>query len=155
MRRWSWETYWLVGGVFSWIVAPSLLGALLVPDLYGHIAVAPRSAVLWAYFFGVLWGIGGLTFGLIAGWMPLSTAAGFSHSILLRNASISIFALPAGPANFFVRMTPQGPAAVDFSRHPQAPPRRSIAPGDAESVDRGTPPRLPGINGDVPEFGVP
>jgi L-rhamnose-H+ transport protein len=64
VRRWSWETYWLVGGFFSWIVAPSLIAAVLVPDLYRHIAQAPRSAVLWAYFFGVLWGIGGITFGL-------------------------------------------------------------------------------------------
>lgn len=64
VQRWSWETYWLVGGFFSWIVAPSLIGALLVPDLYGNIAAAPRSAIFWAYFFGVLWGIGGLTFGL-------------------------------------------------------------------------------------------
>ena len=64
VQRWSWETYWLVGGFFSWIVAPSLIGALLVPDLYGHIAAAPRSVVFWAYFFGVLWGIGGITFGL-------------------------------------------------------------------------------------------
>ena len=64
VHRWSWETYWLVGGLFSWILAPSLLGILLVPDLYGHIASAPRSSVLWCYFFGVLWGIGGITFGL-------------------------------------------------------------------------------------------
>ena len=64
VQRWSWETYWLVGGLFSWILAPSLLGFLLVPDLYGHIASAPRSSVLWCYFFGVLWGIGGITFGL-------------------------------------------------------------------------------------------
>ena len=64
VQRWSWETYWLVGGLFSWILAPSLLGFLLVPDLYGHIADAPRSSVLWCYFFGVLWGIGGITFGL-------------------------------------------------------------------------------------------
>jgi L-rhamnose-H+ transport protein len=64
VQRWSWETYWLVGGFFSWIVAPSLIGALLVPDLYGHIAAAPRTAIFWAYFFGVLWGIGGITFGL-------------------------------------------------------------------------------------------
>ena len=21
VRRWSWETYWLVGGIFSWIIA--------------------------------------------------------------------------------------------------------------------------------------
>ena len=64
VQRWSWETYWLVGGFFSWIVAPSLIGALLVPDLYDHIAAAPRSAIFWAYLFGVLWGIGGITFGL-------------------------------------------------------------------------------------------
>lgn len=64
VQRWSWETYWLVGGFFSWIVAPSLIGALLVPDLYGHIAAAPRTAIFWAYLFGVLWGIGGITFGL-------------------------------------------------------------------------------------------
>jgi L-rhamnose-H+ transport protein len=64
VQRWSWETYWLVGGFFSWIVAPSLIGALLVPDLYGHIAAAPQSSIMWCYFFGVLWGIGGITFGL-------------------------------------------------------------------------------------------
>ncbi len=64
VKRWSWETYWIVGGVFSWLIAPSLLGSLLVPDLYGHIGAAPRSSLLWSYLFGVLWGIGGLTFGL-------------------------------------------------------------------------------------------
>ena len=64
VRRWSWETYWLVGGLFSWIFAPSLFGLFFVPGLYDHIAAAPRSSVLWCYFFGVLWGIGGLTFGL-------------------------------------------------------------------------------------------
>jgi len=64
VQRWSWETYWLVGGLFSWILAPSLLGSIFVPDLYHHIAAAPRSSVLWCYFFGVLWGIGGITFGL-------------------------------------------------------------------------------------------
>jgi L-rhamnose-H+ transport protein len=64
VQRWSWETYWLVGGFFSWIVAPSFIGSLLVPDLYSHIAAAPRTAIFWAYLFGVLWGIGGITFGL-------------------------------------------------------------------------------------------
>ena len=28
VKRWSWETYWLVGGIFSWIIAPWLLGSL-------------------------------------------------------------------------------------------------------------------------------
>ena len=64
VKRWSWETYWIVGGVFSWVIAPSLLASLLVPDLFGHIAAAPRSSLMWSYLFGILWGIGGLTFGL-------------------------------------------------------------------------------------------
>ena len=29
-KRWSWETYWLVGGFFSWIIAP--VGAGLAVD---------------------------------------------------------------------------------------------------------------------------
>lgn len=64
VKRWSWETYWIVGGLFSWIIAPSVFGSFLVPDLYGQIAAAPRSSLLWSYIFGVLWGIGGITFGL-------------------------------------------------------------------------------------------
>ncbi|MFD0894640.1 L-rhamnose/proton symporter RhaT [Luteolibacter ambystomatis] len=64
VKSWSWETYWLVGGFFSWIIAPMGLASLLVPDLWSVIAAAP-SKVLWlAYFFGLMWGIGGLTFGL-------------------------------------------------------------------------------------------
>ncbi len=67
VKKWSWETYWLVGGVFSWIIAPSLLAWLLVPDLPSIIANAYATnpkGVIWAYVFGAMWGLGGLTFGL-------------------------------------------------------------------------------------------
>lgn len=64
VKHWSWETYWLVGGVFSWIIAPWLLAWLLVPDLAGVLGGAPAGSLRWAYIFGALWGLGGLTFGL-------------------------------------------------------------------------------------------
>jgi L-rhamnose-H+ transport protein len=64
VRLWSWETYWLVGGFFSWIIAPFILASILVPDLIGVIRSAPSSSLLWAYFWGAMWGLGGLTFGL-------------------------------------------------------------------------------------------
>jgi L-rhamnose-H+ transport protein len=64
VKKWSWETYWLVGGFFSWIVAPTALATMLVPDLWSTIGAAPGRALFWAYFFGAMWGIGGLTFGL-------------------------------------------------------------------------------------------
>lgn len=66
VREWSWETYWLVQGVFAWLVFP-LLGALLaVPEgesLTALYASYPRESLL-TVFFGMLWGVGGLTFGL-------------------------------------------------------------------------------------------
>jgi len=64
VRRWSWETYWLVGGFFSWIIAPLVFAQLLVPDFWSLISSAPRSSLWWSYIFGVMWGMGGLTFGL-------------------------------------------------------------------------------------------
>src|SRR5208282_3164308 len=64
VKGWSWESYWLVGGVFSWVVAPWLFALVQIPDLARVLGDAPRSALLWSYLFGVLWGIGGLTFGL-------------------------------------------------------------------------------------------
>lgn len=62
IKKWSWESYWLVQGVFAWLVFP-LLGALLaVPS--GHslaeVYMADPVAALWTMFFGVLWGIGAL-----------------------------------------------------------------------------------------------
>ena len=66
IKKWSWESYWIVQGVFAWLVFP-ILGALLaVPE--GHslmeLYAADPKATLLTMLFGVLWGVGGLTFGL-------------------------------------------------------------------------------------------
>ncbi len=82
VRGWSWETYWLAGGVVSWIVMPWLLAGLLTRDLVSVLHAAPASALVWAYIFGVLWGLGGLTFGLTMRYLGLSlgisTALGYT-----------------------------------------------------------------------------
>ena len=72
VRGWSWETYWLAGGVVSWIVAPWVMAGLLTHDLLSVLHDSPGSAIFWAYFFGVLWGLGGLTFGLTMRYLGLS-----------------------------------------------------------------------------------
>ena len=64
VRKWSWETYWLVGGFFSWILAPLTLASLLVPEPWALFGATPGRTLFWTYFFGAMWGIGGLTFGL-------------------------------------------------------------------------------------------
>ncbi len=66
IKSWSWESYWIVQGVFAWLVFP-LLGALLaVPEGKSLFELFSNggSAVMLTMIFGVLWGVGGLTFGL-------------------------------------------------------------------------------------------
>ena len=72
VKKWSWETYWLVGGVFSWIIVPWILGSVMTSQLAAVIHETPWSTVFWVYFFGVLWGFGGLTFGLTMRYLGMS-----------------------------------------------------------------------------------
>src|SRR5215207_6883691 len=72
VRGWAWESYWLVGGLFSWLAAPLIMGSITVSDLFGVLAQAPTETLWWTYFWGVLWGFGGLTFGLAMRYLGLS-----------------------------------------------------------------------------------
>ncbi|MGI6231615.1 MAG: L-rhamnose/proton symporter RhaT [Prevotella sp.] len=66
IKDWSWESYWIVQGVFAWLLLPFLGALLAVPS--GHslteLFAMDTQAVAMTIFYGVLWGVGGLTFGL-------------------------------------------------------------------------------------------
>ena len=66
VKDWSWESFWLTQGIFAWLLFPFLGALLAVPEgsSLGQILSVDSSAVLKAMFFGTLWGVGGLTFGL-------------------------------------------------------------------------------------------
>lgn len=72
VRRWSWEIFWLTGGVFSWVLGPWFFAALQTRDLIGVLSAAPPMTLFWCWFFGALWGFGGLTFGLTMRYLGLS-----------------------------------------------------------------------------------
>jgi len=76
VKKWSWETYWLVGGFFSWIICPWLIAALMTHDLLTVIRQQSASTLWWTYFFGLLWGFGGLTFGLTMRYLGMSLGMG-------------------------------------------------------------------------------
>lgn len=66
IKNWSWESYWIVQGVFAWLLLP-LLGAMLaIPAGHSMIELFSQDmhATIMTMLYGVLWGIGGLTFGL-------------------------------------------------------------------------------------------
>jgi len=72
VRGWSWETYWLVGGIASWLLAPWVAAYLTVPGFMDIIRATPASTLYWTYIMGLLWGIGGLTYGLSMRYLGLS-----------------------------------------------------------------------------------
>ena len=69
IKSWSWESYWLVQGVFAWLVFPfigawlSVSGIGSFGDLLAQMQADAKSTWL-TILFGALWGVGGLTFGL-------------------------------------------------------------------------------------------
>jgi len=72
IRRWSWEIFWITGGIFSWAVAPWLFASIQTHDLIGVLSATPRETLFWCWFWGVMWGFGGLTFGLTMRYLGLS-----------------------------------------------------------------------------------
>lgn len=72
VRRWAWESYWIVGGFFSWVIAPWFVASVVCPDVVDILRAAPPMSLFWSFFLGVLWGVGGLTFGLSMRYLGMS-----------------------------------------------------------------------------------
>lgn len=64
VKGWHWESYWIIGGFFSWLIVPPLAAWFTIPGFSDIISAAPATVIRYTVFFGVLWGIGGLTYGL-------------------------------------------------------------------------------------------
>jgi L-rhamnose-H+ transport protein len=72
VKGWAWESYWIVGGFFSWLVVPPLAAWLTLPGFSDIIRTASADSLKYTILFGVLWGIGGLTYGLGVRYLGMS-----------------------------------------------------------------------------------
>lgn len=91
VKGWAWESYWIVGGIFSWFIVPPLAAWLTIPDFGEIIKHTNLSVIGLTYFFGVLWGIGGLTYGLGVRYLGVSLGS----SIILGLSSVFGALLPS------------------------------------------------------------
>jgi len=103
VKRWSWETYWLVGGIFSWIIVPNLLGHTMTNDLAAVIHETPTSTLFYVYLFGILWGFGGLTFGLTMRYLGMSLGMAM---VLGYCAAFGTLIPPIWHGEFFTQVLP-------------------------------------------------
>jgi L-rhamnose-H+ transport protein len=72
VRGWAWEVYWLTGGIFSWLIAPWVFASLRTEHLWQVLSSTPPATLAWCWFWGVLWGFGGLTYGLTMRYLGMS-----------------------------------------------------------------------------------
>jgi L-rhamnose-H+ transport protein len=65
-----------VGGFFSWIICPWVLALLLTNDVVSVLRQQSATTLWWTFFFGAMWGFGGLTFGLTMRYLGMSLGMG-------------------------------------------------------------------------------
>ncbi|MFY0598330.1 MAG: rhamnose:proton symporter [Cyclobacteriaceae bacterium] len=63
VRKWSWDSYWLIQATFAWLIFPLVIGYLTVPDLFEVFAEASTDVLFYATFLGIIYGFGGMCFG--------------------------------------------------------------------------------------------
>ncbi len=97
VRGWAWESYWIVGGLFSWLIVPPVAAWLTIPNFTEIIRQSSGSTIGLAYLFGVLWGIGGLTYGLGVRYLGVSLGS----SIILGLCMVFGAIIPSVYYDFF------------------------------------------------------
>ena len=100
VKEWSWESFWLIQGVFAWLVFPFLGSLLGVPQGSSLLDLWGAGGAGMSIFYGILWGVGGLTFGLSMRYLgvalgqsiSLGTCAGFGTLLPALFAGTNLFA---------------------------------------------------------------
>lgn len=97
VKGWAWESYWIIGGLFSWLIVPPVAAWLTIPNFTEIIRHTDGSTISLAYMFGVLWGIGGLTYGLGVRYLGVSLGS----SIILGLCMVFGAIIPSVYYDFF------------------------------------------------------
>lgn len=96
VKGWHWESYWMLGGLFSWIIVPLIAAYLSCPQFF-EIIIQNGHLTPYIIMFGLLWGIGGLTYGLGMRYLGISLGNSVILGITMSFGSL----LPAIYYDFF------------------------------------------------------
>ncbi|MCO5236098.1 MAG: L-rhamnose/proton symporter RhaT [Chitinophagaceae bacterium] len=97
VKGWAWESYWIAGGLFSWLIVPPLAAYLTIPNFGEIIRNTGNTTIGITFLFGLLWGIGGLTYGLGVRYLGISLGT----SIILGLTMVFGSLIPSVYYNFF------------------------------------------------------
>lgn len=107
VKDWSWEAMWILGGLFSWIIVPPIAAWITIPNFAQIIQEAGASTLGYTFLFGLLWGIGGLTYGLGVRYLGVSLGS----SVILGLSMVFGSLMPS--IYYFVNPSP-GKHGIDY-----------------------------------------
>jgi L-rhamnose-H+ transport protein len=109
VKGWHWESYWIIGGLFSWLIVPPVAAYLTIPGFADIINSTSFDTIKYVLLFGVLWGIGGLTYGLGVRYLGVSLGS----SIILGLCMVFGSLIPSVYYDFY----PKGASIPTFSTY--------------------------------------
>ncbi|GGH07029.1 L-rhamnose/proton symporter RhaT [Sphingobacterium alkalisoli] len=107
VKDWSWEAMWILGGLFSWIIVPPIAAYLTIPNFMEIIQNTDSSILGYTFLFGLLWGIGGLTYGLGVRYLGVSLGS----SVIL---GLSMVFGSLMPAIYYFFNKAEGKHGIDY-----------------------------------------
>ncbi|MCT1533086.1 L-rhamnose/proton symporter RhaT [Sphingobacterium daejeonense] len=107
VKGWSWESMWILGGLFSWIIVPPIAAWLTIPNFADIISNTDSSILGYTFLFGILWGIGGLTYGLGVRYLGVSLGS----SVIL---GLSMVFGSLMPAVYYFFNKAEGKHGIDY-----------------------------------------
>lgn len=72
VKGWAWESFWIIGGLFSWLIVPPIAAWITVPGFAEIISATSGKVIFFTILMGLMWGIGGLTYGLGVRYLGMS-----------------------------------------------------------------------------------
>ena len=112
VKGWHWESFWIVGGLFSWLIVPPLAAYLTIPGFSSIISNASSTVLGATFLMGLLWGIGGLTYGLGVRYLGVSLGS----SIILGLCSVFGAIIPS--VYYYFNPTPGKDTIADLVSTP-------------------------------------
>lgn len=65
VKNWAWESYWMIYAVVGLVIVPWVLAFATSPNVLSVLKQADFKILAFCFACGALWGVGGLTWGLM------------------------------------------------------------------------------------------
>jgi L-rhamnose-H+ transport protein len=64
IKRWSWETFWIVQAAWCWLLWPIVGAICTIPSLGRVLTESPKLPMLYSFLMSMAFGVGGIAFNL-------------------------------------------------------------------------------------------